>query len=88
MNNSTKSLFWQAINMASKLNLINALVYERQLFLARARRALKRNLANPGDCAGDEKLLVSLAIAEAQVGRGQGWIPETQRIAILIADKL
>lgn len=53
--------------------------------IQRAQRAYKRNQQEPGDCRGNEKLLAALAIAEAEVGQGVGWIPETQRIGCEIA---
>lgn len=53
--------------------------------LQRARRAYKRNLQEPGDCAGDIPMLAGLAIAQAEVGIRQGWIPEVQRIGVAIA---
>ena len=53
--------------------------------IRRAQRAFKRNLAEPGDCAGDEKLLAGLAVAFADVGLRPGWIPETQRIGVDVA---
>lgn len=54
--------------------------------IQRARRAYARNLADPGDCKRDGALLVGLAIAFAHVGFGAGWIPETQRIGVQIAN--
>jgi hypothetical protein len=54
----------------------------------RARRAYRRNLADPGDCKGDEKLLAALAVAEAEIGKRAGWIPEVQKMACSLADKL
>jgi hypothetical protein len=54
--------------------------------LARASRAYRKNLAEPGDCAGDEKLLAGLAIAEAEIGIRPGWLPECQRIGVAIAE--
>lgn len=51
---------------------------------ARAHRRLRRD---PGDCGGDELLLKCLAVAEAVVGRGPGWIPEVQRIGCALARK-
>ena len=53
--------------------------------LQRARRALARNRAEPGDCAGDLPLLAGLAVAEAEVGRGAGWLPVVQRKGVAIA---
>jgi hypothetical protein len=58
----------------------------RQILLRRARRALKRAIADPGDCRGDAALLVGLAIAEAHIGRSAGWIPEVQALGCKIAD--
>lgn len=57
-------------------------------FRRRARRAFRKNLREPGDCGNDRALLLGLAIAQAKVGMGPGWIPETQRIGCLIASKL
>ena len=88
MNTQQRSLFWQAINAATKAGLIDSILYDRKNFLARARRAYKRNLADPGDCAGDEKLLAGLAVAQAHVGTRAGWIPETQRIGVAIVNLL
>lgn len=51
----------------------------------RAQAAFRRNLTEPGDCRGDFPLLAGLAIAEAIVGRGAGWIPEVQRIGCNLA---
>lgn len=53
--------------------------------LQRARRAYRKNLWEPGDCAGDVALLAGLAIAQAHVGVSPGWIPEVQRIGVAIA---
>jgi len=38
----------------------------------------KQNLAEPGDCKGDNNLLFGLAVAESQVCKGPGWLPATQ----------
>ena len=53
--------------------------------LQRARRAFRKNIADPGDCRGDIPLLAGLAIAQAHIGVSPGWIPEVQRIGCLIA---
>jgi len=53
--------------------------------LKKARRIYKQNQQEPGDCKGNEKRLAALAIAEAHVGQGIGWIPETQQIGYEIA---
>lgn len=53
--------------------------------LARARRAYQKNLADPGDCAGDSALLIGLAIAQADLGIFPGWLPEVQRVGCAIA---
>lgn len=80
-----------------KLNVIAALrkIYpdcvwsERNLsnlqtrFIKRCRYHYLRNLADPGDCANDPKLLLGLAIAMAEIG--YGWIPEVQRRGCEIA---
>lgn len=55
-------------------------------FKLRAARAFNRNLADPGDCAGDEKLLAGLAVAQAEIGIRTGWLPEVQRIGVAIAE--
>lgn len=52
----------------------------------RAERAYKRNLKNPGDCEGDDRLLFGLAVGESLIGQRAGWIPEVQRIGCSIAD--
>lgn len=56
--------------------------------IRRARRALRRNIFEPGDCAYDPALLIGLAIAFADIGYRPGWIPEVQRIGRAIADSL
>lgn len=83
-NTGIRSYFWQAINAGIKANLIPLITNHRQYFLARANRALKRCIADPGDCANDPQYLAALAVAEAQVGRSAGWIPEVQRLAALL----
>lgn len=57
-------------------------------FIARAKAAYRRNLENPGDCAGDKALLLGLSIAEAHIGTGPGWIPEVQRYGVNYAEIL
>lgn len=54
--------------------------------IRRAQRNFRRNLAEPGDCKGDIALLAGLAIAEVAIGRGEGWIPEVQRVGVKIAE--
>jgi hypothetical protein len=78
------AMLWRCINSAQMLHLIST--YD-QNFKRRARAAFRRNLENPGDCATDLPMLAALAVAEAQVGRSAGWIPEVQRIAYLIVSK-
>lgn len=80
------SILWQAINAAIKANLIPSIACGRTSFLARCRKAFAHNLAEPGDCAGDLKLLAGLAVAQAEVGVRAGWIPETQAIGCKIAN--
>jgi hypothetical protein len=53
--------------------------------IRRARAAYKRNVAEPGDCKGDDKMLRALAVAEAHTGRGPGWIPVVQKMAVELA---
>lgn len=57
------------------------LPYQSQRDLDRAKRIYRRLQKDPGDCGGDLLLLMALAVAESQVGRGPGWIPEVQRRA-------
>jgi len=57
-------------------------------FVGRAEKAYRKNLQDPGDCAGDEFLLLGLSIAEADVGQGTGWIPEVQKIGVRYAEIL
>jgi hypothetical protein len=52
---------------------------------ARARRIYRKALADPGDLRGDDSALAGIAVAEALVGRGPGWIPEVQKIGMQIA---
>jgi hypothetical protein len=54
--------------------------------LSTASRFYNRNLREPGDCAGDDALLAGLAIAEAEIGKGIGWIPRVQHLGELIAN--
>jgi hypothetical protein len=71
-----------AIDRAKSAGIIH---YIDANFRQRARRAYRRCLADPGDCAGDDSLLIGLAIGEAVIGRRPGWIPEVQRIGCEIA---
>jgi hypothetical protein len=80
-----RGLFWNRINQAIPARLIPSIHHNRKSFLARANRALKRNLAEPGDCTGDMILLIGLALAEAELGRGTGWIPAVQMLGCKIA---
>ena len=57
-------------------------------FINRAEKAYRKNLQDPGDCAGDEFLLLGLSIAEADIGQGTGWIPEVQKIGVRYAEIL
>ena len=52
----------------------------------RSAAAYARNLAEPGDCSGDDAMLRGLAIAESYIGRRAGWIPETQKLGVEFAD--
>lgn len=54
----------------------------------RANAAYKKNLEEPGDCSGDNILLMCLAVAQAIVGVRPGWIPEVQRRACEYAEYL
>ncbi len=82
------AMLYRCINAALPLRLIPLCEYPHvSNFKRRARAALLRNLAEPGDCANDLPMLAALAVAEAQIGRGAGWIPEVQRIAYLIVSK-
>lgn len=56
--------------------------------IRRAQRAYRRNLQEPGDCAGDYEMLAALAVAQADIGIRPGWIPDTQMLAIAIADTM
>lgn len=80
-----KAALSSAIKAASYINEVRMLAFDRTLFRQRARRAFARNLAEPGDCAGNLPLLAGLAVAEAEIGRVAGWIPEVQRIGCAIA---
>ena len=80
-----RGIFWRAINAGTKAGLIDAILYDRKNFLRRANAAMRRNISEPGDCGDDCNLLVGLAVAESQIGRGAGWIPEVQRIGCAIA---
>ena len=88
LDTATKTLFRNLLKGAEEKNLVSLYPADRRNFRQRANRALKRNLQEPGDCAGDLPLLCGLAIAQAHVGIGPGWIPETQRIGCEIADLL
>jgi len=57
-------------------------------FVGKAKRIYARNQEDPGDCAGDEFLLLGLSIAEADIGQGTGWIPEVQKIGVQYAEIL
>lgn len=81
-----RALFWRLFNFAYRRGLIDCAISNRKNFLSRARRALKRNLAAPGDCAGDPALLIGLSLAEAEIGRGAGWIPVVQKLGCEIAE--
>lgn len=78
------AMLWRCINSAVMLKLISS--YGKN-FKRRARAAFRRNLANPGDCQNDLPMLAALAVAEAEIGRHAGWIPEVQRIACAIVSK-
>jgi len=56
--------------------------------IERAKLAYTRNKKNPGDCEGDDLLLVGLSIAEAHIGTGPGWIPEVQKYGVHYAEIL
>lgn len=71
----------RCLKIAQRLELIPLQQYQRENFNRRARAAFKRNLIEPGDCAGDIEFLAALAVAQAQLGIRPGWIPEVQRIA-------
>jgi len=57
-------------------------------FVRRAKNAYRRNRNNPGDCEGDEFLLLGLSIAEAHVGWYAGVIPEVQKYGVHYAEIL
>lgn len=86
LSSEIQSLYWNRINAAIRAKLISLDTDNKKNFLARARRALHRNLNNPGDCAGDYALLIGLALAEAELGRGAGWIPVVQKLGCEIAN--
>jgi hypothetical protein len=52
----------------------------------RAKNAYRRNRNNPGDCEGDEFLLLGLSIAEAHVGTGPH--PGVQKYGVHYAEIL
>lgn len=56
--------------------------------IRRAQRAYRKNLENPGDCADLPKVLIGLAIAQADIGVRPGWIPQVQSVGCKIADLL
>jgi hypothetical protein len=55
-------------------------------FVRRAKNAYRRNRNNPGDCEGDEFLLLGLSIAEAHVGTGPH--PGVQKYGVHYAEIL
>lgn len=57
-------------------------------FVQISRRIYTRNQQDPGDCAGDEFLLLGLSLAEAHIGTGTGWIPEVQKVGVRYAEIL
>jgi hypothetical protein len=57
-------------------------------FVQRSQRIYIRNKKDPGDCEGDDLLLVGLSIAEAHIGTGPGWIPEVQKYGVHYAEIL
>jgi hypothetical protein len=56
--------------------------------LDRARRIYRRLRRDPGDLGGDLVFLMALAVAENEVGRGPGWIPEVQRRAAVFVREI
>lgn len=81
----TISVLW-AVDKAYRLAVGRGLVGKPEdSRLRAAAHYYGRNRRNPGDCAGDDAMLLGLAIAEAHVGHGIGWIPEVQRIGAEIA---
>lgn len=86
MKTEIRSIMWVQINSAIKANLIPAIRYDRKNFLSRTRKAIARNLAEPGDCANDLPLLIGLAIAQAEIGIRPGWIPAVQSLGCTLAD--
>lgn len=85
MKPEIRSIMWAQINSAIKADLIPSIRYDRRNFLARARKALLRNLAELGDCSNDIPLLVGLAIAQAEIGVRPGWIPAVQALGCRLA---
>ena len=57
-------------------------------FVGKAKRIYARNQEDPGDCEGDEFLLLGLSLAEAHIGTDPGWIPEVQKIGVRYAEIL
>ena len=57
-------------------------------FIRKAISAYDRNCKDPGDCDGDDLLLVGLSIAEVHIGTGPGWIPEVQKYGVHYAEIL
>lgn len=55
--------------------------------LQRARRAFIKSWNDPGDIV-DPILVACLAVAFADMGYGQGWIPRTQELACQIEHRL
>jgi len=53
--------------------------------IRRAAAAYAGNCQEPGDCADKPAMLLGLAIAEADIGRGPGWIPAVQAVGVKIA---
>ena len=84
----TKTPLQTAIAMTETAGLIPAIQFDRRNFQRRASRAYQKSLLEPGDSAGDQALLLGLAIAQAQVGIHAGWIPEVQKLGVAIAEKL
>lgn len=57
-------------------------------FIRKALTIYNRNCKDPGDCEGDDSLLLGLSIAEAHIGVRPGWIPEVQKIGVRYAEIL
>lgn len=87
LSSEQRAKLWQAIHAATKAEFISrwTVTIGRKNFLARARKAMARNMAEPGDCKGDLPLLAGLAVAEAEIGRNPGWIPIVQKLGCEIA---